>query len=73
MKNPIKSRVFKRLHKQTKEVFKSASFEMCGGFEFERREATKQPPPVMMTGGLDKMKKLCYNHAPNINGKTFPV
>lgn len=27
----------------------------------------------MVTGGLDKKKNLCYNHAPNINGKTFPL
>ena len=27
VKNPIKSRVFKKLHKQTKEVFKNASFK----------------------------------------------
>ena len=26
-KNPIKSRVFKKLHKQTKEVFKTAAFD----------------------------------------------
>ena len=24
----------------------------------------------MVTGGLDKLEKLWYNHAPNINGKT---
>ena len=33
----------------------------------------KIAPPVMVTGGLDKLEKLWYNHAPNINGKTFPL
>ena len=30
-KNPIKSRVFKKLHKQTKEVFKTAFAGLCMG------------------------------------------
>ncbi|MBR2473614.1 MAG: hypothetical protein IKB51_01100, partial [Clostridia bacterium] len=32
-KNPIKSRVFKKLHKQTKEVFKATSPKQPCGFE----------------------------------------
>ena len=62
-KNPINSRVFEGRHKQTKEVFKSAFVELCLGFELI---GSKQPPPVMVTGGLDKLEKLWYNHAPNI-------
>ena len=50
--------------------FKTAFAELCG-FELQY-DKEKQPPPVMVTGGLDKLEKLWYNHAPNINGNTFP-
>ena len=52
-KNPIKSRVFKKLHKQTKEVFKAAFVELSLGFELI---GSKQPPPVMVTGALTNWK-----------------
>ncbi len=66
----MKSRVFKKLHKHTKEVFKTAFAELCG-FELQY-DKEKQPSPVMVTGGLDKLEKLWYNHAPNINGNIIP-
>ena len=37
-----------------------------------RIKSMKIAQPVMVTGGLDKLEKLWYNQAPNINGKTFP-
>ena len=51
-------------------VFKTAFAELCG-FELQY-DKEKHPPPVMVTGGIDKLEKLWYNHAPNINGSTIP-
>ena len=67
-KNPIKSRVFKKLHKQTKEVFKTARQNHL----WVRIKVPKIAPTCHGDRCLDKPEKLWYNHAPNINGYTFP-
>ena len=69
-KTPVKSRVLARAKGRKQLVFKTAFAELCG-FELQY-DKEKQPSPVMVTGGLDKLEKLWYNHAPNINGSTIP-